>query len=509
MGNYQRVKFGMKTYFKSLFVIVLSVFVVACGDRNIPTELNTTNSDQNKTLTSPPSPRGTNTPTATSTTRPTSVLRHTSLPTITQRPTKIPIAEPLNEFLPEDLPEGISSDLVWIEDGSLLRWDTKKNEIINWAGMETESVVQIDNKVIHYQLYLGDELIVALDDGSIGTIDQTNLEFQLKTSVEYQFDYPSYKVSPDGQWLAYATIEEGSDLIALYGYYLLNLQNAGRPTLLGSCVLHPWTWEGWCVPNFVWTDDSSTLTWNGYDGLWTVKPDNDPIFITQHQPWPDLGFYYKFVPQEWSPKGRYLYALRTGFDGYLVFLIDTETGRTQWIPEAWAGWGVESSYQLTWLDDGRLLEIFNPHYDWAEHEIIIYQMVPSGEEILRQQREAILPMMLGTVETNSEIVESIKLRDNKIIMITDDVIYQRGANLSLRELSLSNLSLSKAKPLITWEDEGYTESVYWTNDGNWVFWGNISDGHVAIISVSSGEVIQLDDLFGESSCCFSLLEHDE
>lgn len=485
----------MKTYFRLFIVLVVLQLMVACGERDSSIQ-----------------PSGTILPHATSTASSTYIIQPSPEPTRTQIHTMIPIAATLNEKMPEELPAELSSDLIWIQNGALLRWDTRKNEITNWVGMGFESLIKTNSRVINYQFSNEKDLIVVLENGEIGVINETNNELHTKVSVNYRLEYPSYSVSPDGQWLAFANVEEGDQHMALYEYYLLNLKtNPSRPELLGSCVLHPWTFGDWCETNFVWSNDSSTLAWDGHEGLWTVKPGDDPIFVTHHQTHPDKGFYYSFVPEEWSPNGRYLYSFRTGWDGYLVYLIDTDTGRTQRIPGAEAGLGVESNFQLTWLDNGQLLMIWNPYYDWAKHKVTIYQTSPYSENVLLQSKQSTLPLILSTLESDSEIVVSTKLTDNKIIILTDtDSIFNfEGINLFIRELSLSNLVLSEPTLLFDWEEKGYTENVYWTNDGQWALWENHSNSLAMLISIPTKKVIPLEISFMKNSCCFTWLEHAE
>lgn len=436
----------------------------------------------------------------------------TAAPFRTPKPSNIstPTITPVNSADIQDFDlSGLEYDLYWVQNGELVYWDTKNNEMIQWVGQGELSKIKVISPVWDFKISETGKIILVLEDGTVGYISNGENQIHYISSADFVLSVSSYKFSPNGEWLAYTTLEEEKNDSSLYSFNLINLSNDAFHSLpLWYCTDHPW--YGNCRTEFVWANDNRSIVWNGSEGLWMTHLGEDLDLLTQHQLYPTRFVFTRFTPVEWSPQGRYLLALQDDLDGSIYVVLDTETKRMDYIPFATIGLG-DVSNLIEWLPDGRLIQFLNPMYHFGEHQVAIYTMSANGEEILQKVQRADLPLEFTKIEDDvfSEYVVSFNLNDSIATLILDTASLYGGGdvNLVLRTLSMQSFSMSEPIPLVTLEETSDSRDVFWTEDGNWALWQN--DDKVILIDIQKARAIPLLDVFDETSSGFTWVALNE
>lgn len=275
-----------------------------------------------------------------------------------------------------------SSDLLYLSDEKLMRWDYVTNY----------SVVLVD-KVIDYSLRPDGKQIALLrtrkitaNGKEIRDLDLFDLDSkQITRLVNQTSRLSSLAISPDGNWLAYVDLDEGQKI------YAISIESPNQRIALGVCQLE----EDQTYTDLFWSPDSTSILWSDSQGLWITgreRPSprlihNNRISITDPQG-DQTEIKINISPIAWSPHGRFILTnivTQSGFHWHAI--MDSKQNRLVDVPA--------SSDQNTkvlaveWLENGKLLELTGSMTnDQITSPVLghIWQIMPTREDLMVLER---------------------------------------------------------------------------------------------------------------------------
>ncbi len=332
------------------------------------------------------------------------IAKATTTPTATQ-------ASPLAQ------PPYVSSDLLFLSEDRLGRWNDVSGELSLMAANVT-SFASSDNG---HKIALLRSRRLATQDTSLFNLDVMDLQTN-KTRTILQ-DTPHIfmlDLSPDGQWIAYTSQEQGGSI------YLLETDNSTAPVKLGTCSQPDHTLN--CDNGPIWSPDSRSLAWSDEQGVWMYTFESRqaalaiPGKLDVSDPKGEIShIQVAFSQMAWSPQGRYLKAKisPSGSDVYWQAIMDTRIGRVAQVPETYTQ--DHNSSVLTWLPDGRLCQIFGSDRQQNQGPAAnLWSVLPTRDDLLLELKSFELesgdfPSAVNNLPEINDIPAWLEAIDNQLV----------------------------------------------------------------------------------------------
>lgn len=288
----------------------------------------------------------------------------------------------------------INSDLMFITEGRLVRWDhftANLEELLaplnpGDIGITGSNNLTLPESVVEYSVdKRGSNIIVLRTKGiaanGIVLFDVSSMKFDDRSVITLLDDIPriyDLSLSPKGDWIVYRDQELGGDI------YLIQNQLNATPILIASCT-HTTKYR---CQSFLWNPNGDHLMWSDSEGIWAYQLDTDSLALVRANSYQVIDqtgdiadIKVQFIPLEWSPIGRYVivgtHALNS--DIQWTSLLDNKTGRLAEIPNTY---GVNpSSTNTTWTEDGRLISVHSSE-DRSSLAMTLWNVVPTRDDLL-------------------------------------------------------------------------------------------------------------------------------
>lgn len=328
------------------------------------------------------------TPTATATYR--ELLPPTAYTISETQPAAIPteiIATPIEASnLATDVPTDtvasiphFSSDLLFLSEQRLGRW----NDVSNELSLVTANVISFASSKNGQKIALLRSRDLANQNGNLFNLDVMNLETnRISTILPDIQEIFQMVISPDGQWIAYTSQEQGGSI------FLLSTEAGASPQKLGNCSQLDHTLN--CNNGPIWSLDSRSLAWSDEQGVWVYTLENGetvlaiPGKLEVSDPKGELSHVQvSFDQMNWSPQGRYLRAAVSpnGSEVHWQAILDTLTGRVGEVPETYAQ--ALTSSVLSWLPDGVLCQIRSSDPQQNQGPVAkLWRVLPTRDDLL-------------------------------------------------------------------------------------------------------------------------------
>jgi hypothetical protein len=301
-------------------------------------------------------------------------------------PTPTRIAGPPAQATPTALPPpatpgglalpGLSYNLLFLEDGRLIRWDSATGSRYLLAGLAATGRAPglagpglagpglLPGSVVAYAVQnpaASVAVIARLQDRGtfdIATVGIYGGEPVALTSVAAT-DLPWLAVSPDGRWAAYIAsgpardqMDKGSGTI-----YALPLDPPGDPIVVGECLAVRSDEFSFGCRGTLWSPDSRSLLWGDGHGVWLAGLDGGAPqqILTAGPAAPGDTTGAAHAPLAWSPNGRFVLVQAFFFEGSALAVLEPANTRVEPLPSS--GEYDEPSADAVWLPDNRLLSV--------------------------------------------------------------------------------------------------------------------------------------------------------
>jgi hypothetical protein len=272
-----------------------------------------------------------------------------------------------------------SSDLLFLSERRLGRWNDVSNDLSLMAPNVT-SFASSDNG---YKVALLRSRGLVTQDGNLFNLDLMDLQTNhTRTILSDTQQVYRLALSPDGQWIAYTSLEKGGSI------YLLATNTNASPIKLGNCTQSDHTLN--CDNGPLWSLDNRSLAWSDEQGVWVHTLDSDqtklaiPGKLEVSDPKGEIShIQVAFNQMAWSPQGRYLKAKISpaGSNVFWQAILDTLTGRVAEVPDTYAQAHVSST--LAWLPDGRLCQIRSSDHQQKQGPIAkLWRVLPTRDDLL-------------------------------------------------------------------------------------------------------------------------------
>lgn len=354
-------------------------------------------------------------------------LAGTPAPTLTQ-------PAPLTAAV-QNHPQGMSSDLLLISLGKLIRWDPQTHYGITLAENVSEFSIGQSGKSVALLRRKG----VTANGAELFDLDLLDFETkQIQKILQAKPGIARISFSPDGSWLAYHTQESGGRV------FVLQPHTPEKIIQLGACVYAP------AIPDscrLIWSPDSKEILWADESGLWLASPAKgysailNPGLVEISDPnRKKTQIQANFSSLHWSPQGRFVLLHVTPVKSKVSWdsVLDTRTGRMAQILESYETEANEAN--LSWLDDGRLAaaQISNPSAGQPA-VVRVWTLIPTSDPMLNLYRS--FPLDLPVLLADIAIEEQIVLQDSSVCF---EWLQPAGAN---QLFFGANLSASGLQPL--------------------------------------------------------------
>jgi WD40-like Beta Propeller Repeat len=272
-----------------------------------------------------------------------------------------------------------SSDLLFLSEHRLGRW----NDVSDELSLLAANVISFDSSANGHKIALLRSRGLANQNGNSFNLDVMDLEInQTHTILPDTQQIYMLDISPDGQWVAYTSQEQGGSI------FLLSTEQGASPKKLGNCSQSDHTMN--CDNGPLWSMDSRSLAWSDEQGVWVYTFENDetvlaiPGKLEVSDPKGELSrVQVSFSQMRWSPQGRYLIAMVSpnGSEVHWQAVLDTRTGRAGEVPETYTQ--ELTSSVLTWLPDGNLCQIrSSDHQQNQGPEARLWRVLPTRDNLL-------------------------------------------------------------------------------------------------------------------------------
>ncbi len=316
---------------------------------------------------------------------------------------------------------GWSSDLLYLSDEKLMRWDPVAN-----------NVIQLAENVISYSVSANGKKAALLQSQKIAAngnelFDLTSLDLITNQSVIVNQSISRLSgitISPDSQWLAY--IVPGLLLNNEASLYRISLVDPEPPELIGVCIpVSPSICE---TP--VWNSDSQSILWSDMRGIWlaNLKDTQAQNVITNIVQVTDpkglqTDIQVMYHSLKWRSNGRYVIATVVPSSSGTSWkaLIDLSTGRMAEIPDTYNL--PAEAVSTRWLPDGSFIVGHRGQTKPGDLPFLtIYLPAPTRGDLMTVQRR--LQFHLSDMpDESSGIPESVTYTPSWIAQFDEEYIY--------------------------------------------------------------------------------------
>ena len=267
----------------------------------------------------------------------------------------------VSETLPpitETIPPPSTSDLLFLSQRQLLRWDP----VTDFVGVLAEGVIDFSVSADGKTIAMLRSKDVTADGEEKYHLDLLDFETkQIKTLLEESPLLYYMKISPDAQWISFYDEEKPGKFYGIHIDNPMNLISADstslEPIQIGECESKVEE-----VTETAWSPDSKTLLWSDTSGIWILSPGegktrqihNNRVNITnpQNQTSEIEVFFHSL---HWSPTGRFAMVTVAPRSSNVSWtgVIDTRTDKLAQVPDSFEVNEWETS--VSWMENGDLL----------------------------------------------------------------------------------------------------------------------------------------------------------
>jgi hypothetical protein len=335
----------------------------------------------------------------------------------TPTPAKATTAPTATQASPLAQPPYVSSDLLFLSEHRLGRWNDVSGELSLMAANVT-SFASSDNG---HKVALLRSRGLATRDTNLFNLDVMDLQTNNTRTILQDTPHISLlALSPDGQWIAYTSQEQGGSI------YLLETNNSASPVKLGTCSQPDHTLD--CDNGPIWSPDSRSLAWSDEQGVWMYTFDSHqtalaiPGKLDVSDPKGEVShIQVAFSQMVWSPQGRYLKAKisPSGSDVHWQAILDTRTGRVAEVPETYTQ--DHTSSVLTWLPDGRLCQVLGSDRQQNQGPTAnLWSVLPTRDDLLLELKSFKLqsgdfPSAVNNLPELNDVPAWLESIDNQLV----------------------------------------------------------------------------------------------
>lgn len=388
-----------------------------------------------------------------------------------------------------------TSDLLYISDGALKRWDYVTNFTVALVdGVEEFSVSNDGSKII----LLRPRKITA---NGVQMYDLDIFDFETKQITNWFEESPRLfhiLLSPDGTLTAYTTQENGGEL------YVIDSAAPEDAIKIG-------THEGE-FKRLVWAPDSSAIIWNDSHGIWGGDPQETgshlihPNFVEVYDPKGNKSeIEVDFEQINWSPLGRYVLTRVVPSDSNVSWyaVLDSVSGRLEQIQDSYETG--QATVGAGWNNDGSLY--IGRSGDPAQQTPPFIQRW----HLLATHDDLLLPGEVYPIISDEFPFETSRPgRDSSLCL--NWLLSNRDDSLNLG-VTLPDTNMKPALFYLDWEDGSLHKlftlpnnpmDILWSLDGGGALTFEQSD-KILFIQFSSGLTFDLRPVLGENAHSFTWL----
>lgn len=438
--------------------------------------------------------------------------------TIPPTPTKSPSLRPTTRSPDVDLKDLPTSDLLFLSNGSLVRWDSENGmlkHIIQAQQHDNDSEPVIDKAVpsgsiLRYSVdrrFMNIALLrskgisangVELFDLALLDVDDAEVIILIEEIPRiYQVS-----ISPDGRWIAYSLNETSGQI------YAQRTSGVGEPVEIGHYEVE----EEWEYGPISWSPDSRSIVWSDASGLWVSNPDDpkpqqimsDILEIKDFQG-ENSNIRVMYTILNWSPVGRYILATVKPYQSTVKWqgIIDTRRGHISEVPGSYEF--QNPAVKAKWDLNGDLfIANINNVEDNQPPSLQIFRVVPTRDDM-------IVPL------------EEFSFRLEDFAEATGKVVFQNYMYLDLptqvskweQSFILKKTAIGSPPTLFKFDKKSSTltaiseipfdtYSIDWSPDGeSAILLGQ--HGSVLVVIAETRQVIDIGAAWELDSCCVNWL----
>jgi hypothetical protein len=394
-------------------------------------------------------------------------------PTPTATPTRLPLS---------------TSDLLFLADNRLLRWD----HFTGYSSLIAENVVAFSASADGRLLVLLRPQNIVANGQALFDVDLMDYQSKTILSLIKQKPYPqALSLSPDGKWIAYIS-EDGTVIAHPIAAELssLKLGNCVQPDRIGesNALTNSSTVYDACQ-QLAWSYDNRQVAWSDERGLWLATLESGNQLPTNQTT--DATLLHKaevtvtdpkgsssqvsilFSDLRWSPNGRFIMTrLVPSLQGVQwQAIIDTRLGKLAHIPDT-AEYGQKLA-SVAWLYNSTLIVASGGEANSQGQPFIsIYLALPTSTNLLSLNTHVKIPF----ANFPNHILENVFSDQNlggqnaclSWIWQQDENTFSLGLSFPENQslAFLFHINLLDQRPQILIELPPETLQVYWAQDGS-------------------------------------------
>lgn len=354
-----------------------------------------------------------------------------------------------------------SSDLLFLEDGRLMRWD----HVTNYRTPLAEGVVEYSLSQNGRRVALLRSTRVTANGNELFNLDLLDLKNKQITNLLKSIPrIYQLRASPNGQMIAYQAINTTVTIAAIA------INNPQEEKSIGECrqaEMQP------CL-SLAWSSDGYSLAWEDQDGIWLSKlGQSNPQLLASHQIEVTdpkglvSSITVSFGDLHWSPQGRFILTrIQTSSGVEWSAILDTRQGRWNEVPETFGSSSARAA-NATWMPGGEILVVDTPLQETnVIFAIHIWEIVPTAQEFYVLDRQFRISPDHPTLVTNG-VLPSTAQQAGWAATISEELLcFSTASNGDTRQLHLFWYELES--DILT--HQGYTagnvQSIFWSPDGN-------------------------------------------
>ncbi len=358
-------------------------------------------------------------------------------------------------------PPEASSDLLFLEDGRLMRWD----HVTNYKTPLVEGVVEYSLSQDGRRVALLRSTKVSANGSELFNLDLLDLKNKQVTSLLKSIPRIfQLRASADGQMIAYQAVDESVTITAIAINNPQEVKSVGvcRQVKLQTCS------------SLTWSPDGYSLAWEDDDGIWLSKlGQGKPQLLASHQievtdpKGLASSITVSFGNLNWSPKGRYLLTQIQTLSGIgWSAILDTRQGRWNEVPDTFKT-SVAGDGNATWMPGGEVLVISNPQQKTSlGFSIYLWKIMPTGKEFFVMDRQFRISSDHPELLSNSALLATVG-QAGWIAAISEKMLcFSTQANSSKNQLDLFWFELDSDQLDYQSYSADNVQSILWSPDGS-------------------------------------------
>jgi hypothetical protein len=407
---------------------------------------------------------------------------------------------PISPLILSNRPALFTSDLLFISEDRLMRWDHSTNY----------GVILAENVVEFSQGTRGNSIVLLRKKGvaanGVDLFDLDILDFETKQIHHLIEDIPDImdiRLSPDGHWLAFRQPSQKANILTF------RVSDPGELISIGSCLPRRAT----DCRELAWSPDSTEVIWIDKQGIWIADPlkprptNLNPGIVQILDPrGKSIEIAAQFSSPRWSPTGRFTLIKAHPEQSKVSWqvVLDTRTGKTVQVSDSY-----ETDDQvpsLAWLEDGDLAVAYASDKDRKTAAALkLLAVVPTSTEMLVPGREyQFSPQDLPAILTSSDVPyeEDQPLNPDWLQPIQPGHlslgIRFTGTTLQpiLFDLNMENGALTQISQV-----SADAQKILWAPDGSGFLVCGL-DGSLSFIQAHGGATINLQPFAGDRAHSF-------